>query len=159
MWDHKYLWIFQWSAQAGKMMSIPVGTHNTMAWVHGIGRVYKLRYHTCTHKTRDLKPAGFPVPVVSPNNFRWSCFMLDDYTILFSRFWCCELAEIMECKWLTGLQRCCDFCNCAWPNCIPGDCFITILCTCNCMQATGWFWGLLPFIEQSSFKLPLWQMR
>ena len=48
------------------MVSIPVGTRNTAAQVHGIGWVYKLRYCTCTHKTHDLKPMGFPVPVASP---------------------------------------------------------------------------------------------
>ena len=43
-----------------------MGTCKTMARVHSIPRVYKLGYHTRTRKTRDLKPAGFPVPVTYP---------------------------------------------------------------------------------------------
>jgi hypothetical protein len=45
-----------------------VGTRNTVARVHGITRVAKLGYRTRTHKTRDLKPAGFPVPVTYPSS-------------------------------------------------------------------------------------------
>ena len=47
--------------------AIPVCTRNTAARVHGIVRVYKLGYRT--RETRDLKPAGFPVPVPNPNDF------------------------------------------------------------------------------------------
>ena len=44
----------------------PMGTCNTAAQVHSIAQVCQLRYHTCTCRTHDLKPAGFPVPVPNP---------------------------------------------------------------------------------------------
>ena len=55
------LWLAKWC-------QIPVGTCNTLAWVHSITWVYKLRYCTHTHKTHDLKPVGFLVPVTYPNH-------------------------------------------------------------------------------------------
>ena len=42
-----------------------MGTRNTAARVHGIARVYQLRYRTRTRQTRDLIPAGFAVPVTN----------------------------------------------------------------------------------------------
>ena len=43
-----------------------MGTCDTMTRVRGIARVCELSYRTRTHQTRDLKPAGFPVPVTNP---------------------------------------------------------------------------------------------
>jgi hypothetical protein len=37
-------------------------------WVPPIPQVYKLGYGTCTWKTCDLKPAGFPVPMTNPTD-------------------------------------------------------------------------------------------
>ena len=42
-----------------------MGTRNTAAQVHGIARVYQLRYRTRTRKTCDLIPVGFAVPVTN----------------------------------------------------------------------------------------------
>jgi len=46
--------------------NLPVHTHDTTVRVCGLPRCAKIHYRTHTHKTRDLKPAGFPIPVTIP---------------------------------------------------------------------------------------------
>jgi hypothetical protein len=44
-----------------------VNTRDTAARVRGVPRCVEIRYRTRTRQTRDLKPAGFPVPVTIPS--------------------------------------------------------------------------------------------
>ena len=60
---------------------IPVGTRDTVTRVRGIARVCELSYRTRTRQTRDLKPAGFPVPVTNPSQHR--------LVLLGVRVYCC----------------------------------------------------------------------
>jgi len=46
----------------------PWHTRDTVARVRGCVRVCQIRYRTHTRKTRDPKPAGFPVPVTNPTD-------------------------------------------------------------------------------------------
>ena len=46
--------------------NIPVNTRDTAARVRGVSRCVEIHYCTRTRQTRDLKPAGFPVPVTIP---------------------------------------------------------------------------------------------
>jgi hypothetical protein len=47
-----------------------VNTRDTAARVRGVPRCVEIRYRTRTRQTRDLKPAGFPVPVTIPSDRR-----------------------------------------------------------------------------------------
>jgi len=47
--------------------NIPVHTHNTMVRVRGMPQCAEIHYRTHTHKTHDLKPTGFPIPVTNPS--------------------------------------------------------------------------------------------
>jgi len=60
-----------------------------MVQVYGMPWCPEIDYHTCTCKTRDLKPAGFPIPVTIPSSGS-NFVLLDlveelDYSIYFSR--------------------------------------------------------------------------
>ena len=46
--------------------NIPVNNRDTVVRVRGMPRCAEIDYRTHTHKTRDLKPAGFPIPVTIP---------------------------------------------------------------------------------------------
>ena len=41
-----------------------------MVWVCGMPWCAEINYHTCTRKTHDLIPAGFPIPMTIPTS-RW----------------------------------------------------------------------------------------
>lgn len=49
--------------------NIPVHTRDTAVRVRGMPRCAEIHYRTRTRKTRDLKPAGFPIPVTNPSYY------------------------------------------------------------------------------------------
>ena len=46
-----------------------MGTRDTVAWVCGVSRCAKNRYHTHTHCTRFKSTAGLPTPIVILRNW------------------------------------------------------------------------------------------
>ena len=70
-----------------------MGTCKTMARVHSIPQVYKLGYHTRTRKTRDLKPAGFLVPVTYPMT---TCILDIEYEVQQKKFHFCHSLVLMD---------------------------------------------------------------
>ena len=61
-----------------------MNTRDTAARVRGVPRCVEIRYHTRTRQTRDLKPAGFPVPVTIPSDSGLSSLYTQYYLLL----WC-----------------------------------------------------------------------
>ena len=45
-----------------------MNTCDTMVWVHGMLQCAKIGYCTSTYQTHDLKPMGFPVPMMIPTH-------------------------------------------------------------------------------------------